>query len=214
MKEDLFQKFEDIPCFSKADLRLIFSGKEEALNERIKRALKNKTIFQLKKGLYVARLFWLKEPDKTSFLEFVASKICYPSYLSLEYVLAKNNLLTEGTYPLTSITTKSSRVFQNFLGSFRYSSIKEKLFTGFEKRNYASNSYFVATPAGALFDWFYLKKNIRDNLREEVLEDLRVNWENFSQADFQEFKKFIKLSGSKKMTKIAKILEKDIYVDK
>lgn len=212
MKQNLFQKFENIPCFSKTDLRMVFSGKENALNERIKRVIKNKTIIQFKKGLYTSYLYWLKEPDKTIFLEFVASKLRYPSYLSLEYVLAKNNLLTEATYPITSITIKSNRSYQNQLGVFNYSSIKEKLFTGYQEKKYGQNSYFIATPAKALFDWFYLKKNIRIN-KNEIIEDLRINWENFSKEDFLEFGKYVELSESNKMLKIIRIIKKEFYAN-
>lgn len=213
MKQDLFKQLENVPCFSKADLRMIFDGQENALNERIKRAIKNKVIIQLKKGFYTTYLYWLKEPNKTVYLEFIASKLRYPSYLSLEYILAKNNLFTEATYPITSITIKSNRTYQNQLGSFTYSSIKEKLFTGYTQKTYGRNVYYLATPAKALFDWFYLKKNLSIN-KDEIMEELRINWDNFSQTDFQEFKSYINLSKSNKMQKISKIIDKEIYVNR
>lgn len=213
MQKNLFKQFENIPLFSKADLRLVYNYSENALNEQIKRALKNQIIFQLKKGFYTTQLYWLKEPDKESFIEFIASRLRYPSYLSLEYILSKNNLLTEITYPITSITLKSGRSYQNNLANFNYSSIKEKLFTGFVKKKYLKNSYYSATPAKALFDWLYLKNNLSLNVKKEILEDLRVNWDNFSIDDFKEFNKYVNLSKSLKMARIAKILRKEIYVN-
>lgn len=212
MKQNLFEKFEEISCFNKADLRLVFEGSEDALNERIKRAIRNKIIIQLKKGLYTTNIYWLKEPDKTAFIEFVASKLRYPSYISLEYVLAINNLLTEATYPITSITIKSNRIYQNRLGNFNYSSIKRELFIGYQEKRYAKNSYYIASPAKAIFDWFYLKKNIRIN-KNEIIEELRINWENLSYEDFLEFEKYVKLSGSNKMLKINNILKKELYAN-
>lgn len=206
MQKNLFKQFENIPCFSKSDLRLVYNYSENALNEQIKRALKNQVIIHLKKGLYVSELYWLKEPNKESFLEFVASRLRYPSYLSLEYILSKNNLLTEITYPITSVTIKSGRSYQNNLASYNYSSIKDKLFIGFVEKKYLKNIYYSATPAKALFDWLYLKNNLSPDIKKEILEDLRINWDNFSIDDFEEFNKYANLSKSQKMAKIAKIL--------
>ena len=103
----------------------MFKGLEFALNERIKRSLENKRIAKLKKGLYTTDVYYLKEPNKTEFKEFIASKLKFPSYLSSEYVLSKYNLLTEATYPLTSITLKTGHSYQNSLGTYKYSNIKE-----------------------------------------------------------------------------------------
>jgi hypothetical protein len=51
-----------------------------------------------------------------------------PSYLSLEYVLFENNILTENVYNFTLITTKKTTRFINDFGNFNYKSIKENFF--------------------------------------------------------------------------------------
>ncbi|MDO9464922.1 MAG: hypothetical protein Q7J67_06455 [bacterium] len=209
-KADIFEPFEEMPCFSKKNIRIYFKGLEFALNERIKRSLENERIAKLKKGLYTTDVYYLKEPNKTGFKEFIASKLKFPSYLSLEYVLSKYNLLTEATYPLTSITLKTGRSYQNSLGTYKYSNIKEALYFGFKEVSFYQNIYFVATKAKALFDFLYLKRNLGD-LNTEILESLRINWENFSFSDFLLFKKYVSKSMSKKMEKISKILERNIY---
>jgi len=210
MRKDIFTPFETIPCFTKQNLKLYFKSSNFALDERIKRALKNKRIFKLKKGLYVTNIYYLKEIDTTMFREFIAFKLRFPSYLSLKYVLGKYNFLTEATYPLTSITTKTTRTYQNFFGTYKYSNIKEQLYFGFNEVSFYQNKYFIATKAKALFDFLYLKSNL-GNLEKEILEDLRFNWEVFSKEDFELFKKYVSKSNSKKMEEIVKILEKNIY---
>lgn len=210
MKEDIFKLFDETPCFTKQNLKLCFKGSDFSFNEKIKRALKNERILELKRGLYTTNLYYLKENDKSGFKEFVASKLRFPSYLSLEYVLTKYNLLTEATYPLTSITLKTTRTYQNFLGSYQYSNIKKDLYFGFEECSFGSNKYFIADKSKALFDFFYLKKNL-GNLKKEILENLRINWDNFSKSDFNLFKNYVLRSNSKKMENILKILEKNIY---
>lgn len=207
---DIFSQVDKLPCFTKQNLKLAFSGSSFALDERIKRALKSNTIKQLKKGLYVATKFYLQEIDKTGFSEFIATKLCTPAYISLEYVLAKYGLLTEAVYPVTSITLKSTRKYRNFLGSYQYFTIKKSLFFGFDPVCFSKNQYFIANKSKALFDWFYLKKNI-GNLKDEITSGLRLNWENFSFLDFQLFKKYVAISESKKLARIAKIIEKYLY---
>ncbi len=210
MKADIFEPFEETPCFTKKNLGIYFKGSEFALNERIKRSLENERIAKLKKGLYTTDIYYLKEPNKMEFKEFIASKLRFPSYLSSEYVLSKYNLLTEATYPLTSITLKTGRFYQNSLGTYKYSNIKESLYFGFKEVSFYQNIYFVATKAKALFDFLYLKRNLGD-LNTEILESLRINWENFSFGDFLLFKKCVSKSMSKKMEKISKTLERNIY---
>jgi len=210
MKRDIFTPFEAIPCFTKQNLKVYFKGSDFALDERIKRALKKERIFMLKKGLYVTNIYYLKEVDKTGFKEFIASKLRFPSYLSLEYVLGKYNFLSEATYPLTSITTKVPRTYHNFLGTYKYSNIKEQLYFGFNEVSFYQNKYFIATKAKALFDFLYLKNNL-GNIEREILEDMRFNWDVFSKEDFELFKRYVSNAKSKKMDQIVKILERNIY---
>lgn len=48
----------------------------------------------------------------SEYLEFIGSKIHSPSYLSLEYVLYENNILTEVPQNLTFVTTNKSCIFK------------------------------------------------------------------------------------------------------
>ncbi|MBI3559082.1 hypothetical protein HY085_01685 [Candidatus Gottesmanbacteria bacterium] len=96
------------------------------------------------------------------------------------------------------MTIKSTRSLENFLGRFYYQNIDAKFFCGFTDGK--------ASKAKALFDYFYLKSNLGTNLRKELSEELRINWNNFSPADLKEFNKYVLISGSQKMKKIAKIM--------
>jgi hypothetical protein len=57
----------------------------------------------------------------------------------------------------------------------------------------------------------YLKRNIGGNLKEEILEGLRINWISFSKQDFVLFNDYCIQSKSKKMLRIASILKNNIY---
>ena len=210
MKKNIIQPFEQIPCFSRQNLALYFQGSNSALNERIKRNLKNRQLLKLKNGLYTTTMYYRIEQKKTEFKEFIASRLRFPSYLSLEYVLSKYSLLTEATYPVTSITMKTNRSYQNILGSYAYSHVKSLLYGNFEEVSFYNNSYFIAGKAKALFDYLYLKRNLSDPVYE-ILEGLRINWDNFSREDFQLFVGYVLDSNSKKMLKLMQIIKKNIF---
>lgn len=202
--------FEGLPCFTKASLRLALGCTEPALNEQIKRWLKKGSLILLKKGLYTTKLYYLKEANKKAFLEFLANRIRFPSYLSGEYILSQYNLLTEATYPLTSITLKTTRAYHTPIAAFRYMNIKPKLFMGFGTKPYAQNIIHLAGKAKALFDFLYLKTNLNVNLKEEIQEGLRINWENFNQDDLTEFKDYATFSQSKKMNLISDYIKEEL----
>jgi hypothetical protein len=137
----------------------------------------------LKKGLYVTNIYYLKEIDKTGFKEFIASKLRFPSYISLEYVLGKYNFLSEATYPLTSITTKVPRTYHNFLGTYKYSNIKEQLYFGFNEVSFYHikrlNDVLGISQKKDIYKQLFEKiKNIDPNyLKEDILplfEDTRL----------------------------------------
>ena len=211
MRNSLFEesRLVAIPCFTKQNLKIYFSGKVDALNERLKRGVKKGDLLKLKNGLYVTIIYFLKETDKTSFKEYVASRLRFPSYLSMEYVLSKCELLTEATYIITSVTTKTSRTYSNFLGTYKYSKVKDQLYFGFETVKFYKNQYFIATKAKALCDMLYLKRNLLIT-EEEIMSGLRINWENFFKDDLDKFKEYVTLSGSNKMKAILKILERNL----
>ena len=195
---------EQMPYFNKITLGEILGKEGENLNYWIKKLLKKGEIIALKKGLYVSRLYLLsltKNPDlKEKYLEYLANIIRYPSYISLEYALSKFGVIPEGVYAITSITTKTGRIYKNKLGNFIYKSIRDNLFSGFEAVGFEDKRVKFATKAKALFDFLYFRK-------KGNLEDLRINWDQFAENDRQEFKKIVFEAGSDKIKKEVKKLK-------
>ncbi|MCG2692348.1 hypothetical protein L6272_06025, partial [Microgenomates group bacterium] len=60
-----------------------------------------------------------------------------------------------------------------------------------------------ASKAKALFDFLYLRILKIKEVDQNLLESFRLNLDEFSRQDRQEFKKYIKLSRLKKMAKAA-----------
>jgi len=197
---------ENKPYLTKKELSVLLDKDGKNLDKKIQQLLNKKELIPLKKGLYISRFYLLQKPKLHH--EFIANVMCYPSYLSTEYILQKENIIPEAVYSYTSITTKTTRKYTNQLGNFIYQSIKKELFIGFENIRFVQN-YMVkeAIRAKALFDWLYLK-TFKNSIKQELKKDLRINWEVIKKSDLIEFKKYVDISGVKKMQEIYSVMEK------
>ena len=170
--------------------------------------LENKSkIIRLKKGLYTSTRFIEKAKTSgtfTSFVEFVATKIYSPSYLSLEYILYESNLLTEVPVNFTLITRNKTYTAINKMGIFIYHKIKDSLFCGYRVEKTNGYSYFKAEKAKALFDFLYLRRHII--LNKEVAKEMRLNLDVLNKTDIRNLKMYIEMEGSKKMKEIFSFL--------
>ena len=193
---------EKLPVFSLGNLKIL-NLSEEYLRIFLSRETKTGRVIRLKKGLYTSKIFVEKMKNKSrysDFLEFIAGKIYEPSYLSLDYVLYENNLLTEMPVNFTLITKNKTAVFSNELGNFIYHKIKDELFFGFKIIEKEDFFIYKATPAKALFDFLYLRKNLLVN--KKAIEALRINTEELNSKDKKELKKYIEKEDSEAMKRI------------
>ncbi len=173
----------------------------------LSRLAKRGEIVSLKKGIYVSREY-LDNVEKrgylNDYLEFLPAILYSPSYLSLEYILSKHNVLSEASYGFTSISKNKTKKFANKLGTFDYHHLKDDLFTGFEIVKAGDFLIYKAGKPKALFDFLCLRKNILPN--REAIKELRLNLENFNSQEVRELKKYVNLENSKKMKEIFKYL--------
>lgn len=201
MKYKTLSKIKDLKFFDTNSLVIYSQTKNKAnLNNRMHDMSKNKKILRLKKGTYTADLNLHLDEEN---MKVIATSLKKPSYLSLEYVLRINNVLTEATYGYTLVTTKSRSTIKNDLGTFKYYQIKPSLFTGYDVISSEIGEYYMASKAKALFDWLYYKKNniSRDNSLN-LVHDLRLNLESYTNKDFKELLTYTKLIKNKRLFNI------------
>ncbi|MFH1233173.1 MAG: hypothetical protein V1649_00790 [Patescibacteria group bacterium] len=208
MKIEILKKFEELPCFTKTNLRLFQDNSDFSFDKNIQNWLKKGLIKKLKNGLYVAEKYILKEKESTLYQEFIANKLLWPSYLSGEYVLQKYNILTEAIYSLTSITSKTTRSFENSLAVFRYYNLKKELFLGFKEIDFGRFKILIASKAKALFDFVYLKKDNFQEFSQKEVEEMRLNLDEINKKDMKELEEYINLSKDEKMFNFYKNLKK------
>lgn len=168
-------------------------------------------IIPIKKGMYVLRERWERETDKDAYREYLANKLYEPSYLSAEYVMNKSSLLSESVSGITAVTTRKTNSFNNRLGNFYYYSLAPALFTGFDIKPFYFATIFVASPAKATFDYLYLRFIKNAPINEQIIAELRINWENLAKAEFLQIKYFSSISKSKRMLQVCHMIEKMYY---
>lgn len=199
---------ENKPYLTKVELSILLEKRGKNLDKKISQLIRNSYLIPLKKGLYTTKICLLKMPR--NFAEFISNILYYPSYLSLEYVLQKENLIPESIMVYTAVTNKITRFFKNSLGQFCYRKIKDSLFFGYQEIDFWQNYKIkIATRSKALFDFLYFKKFDQDP-ETEILVDLRLNFEVLLKKDLEEFASYVAIAKSPKMEKILTILKTKI----
>lgn len=188
-----------------------FEPRENTLNANIKYWLKNKELILLKKGVYILKDKYEKETQKNLYLEYIANQLTQPSYVSVEYVLAKYQILSEPVNAITSITTKTTKEIINNICSFRYYSVCPALFSGYEIKYFYNSPVLTATKSKALFDYLYIKflKNIPIN--DDSIKNLRINWENITKNEFIKTCSYSSRARSKRIKKVLNLIKEMYY---
>lgn len=216
MKTSQLSSLESIPYFTIEAVKQLLGEKSISVGSvrtALYRWMKTGQIIQLKKGVYMTQYFYEMHKTDMDFSPAISSILIPQSYNSLEYILQRYGILTEITYPITSITLKHTRVINNKLGTFTYRNLNKNLYTGFEISQYMGIPFARATLSKALFDYFYLHSlnGIEKDANYDIAEDFRLNLDEFKESDRSEFAEYVELSKSIKMTWILSNLRRTIW---
>jgi hypothetical protein len=216
MNSTILSSLDSIPYFTIEAVKQLLGDESTAagtIQTTLYRWMKAGHIIQLKKGVYMTRRFFELHRADANFAPMISAILIPQSYLSLEYVLQRNAILTEITYPVSAVTLKQTRVFENKLGTFTYRNIKSDLYQGFTISEYLGIPIGQATVAKALFDFLYFRpwSGKEQSANVNLAEELRLNIEDFSEKDQVEFAAFVEISKSRKMAKILNNLRKFIW---
>lgn len=150
------KKIEDLPYFETKELRLILGNNFTATTlVNLKNWVNKGHLTMVRRGLYVLS----EMKNKTDTMAF-ATKIYFPSYISLEAALNFYGIIPEAVFTTTSVTTRKTKTFKTPIGNFSYQKIKKEAFGGFETQRQDGVSFNLALPEKALADFFYLNRNI------------------------------------------------------
>lgn len=202
MRHTILSPFEKLPYFTIEGFRQI-AGDEVADEVHARVALyrwvKAGHLIALKKGIYMNHRFYERHRQEAVFSPMVSAILLPQSYLSLEYVLQQHGILTEVTYPITAITTMNTRTITNPLGVFSYRHVQVSLYQGFTVVEAFGIPYAIASKAKALFDYLYLRPLLGTLSHYNLAEDLRLNLEDFTSEEQEEFAGYIQHIAYNKM---------------
>ena len=216
MKRTLLTPFEELPYFTLTAVKQLLgddSQSQGTLPTLLYRWMKAGHIIQLKKGVYMSNRFFERHRGEADFSPAISAILLPQSYVSLEFMLQRYAVLSEVTYPVSAVTQKNSRLIENQLGSFSYRHIKGSLYHGFLISDYWGIPLAKASAAKALFDTLYLRPAVPD-LRSphyDLVEDLRLNLEDFSSGDRKEFAAYVTASQSPKMVQILTNIRRTVW---
>jgi len=198
---DLKQKLSDQLIFTANDIKKIDSNFYlSRLTEWQKKGYIKKAI----KGYYIFSDIKLDEIA----LFAIANRIYSPSYISLESALRYYNVIPEGVFSITSVSTRNSYEFSTSIAKFKYRKENPVLFFGYhiiQKDNYKVK---IATLEKTLLDYFYLNSEFS---AKQDIEELRFNLAMLSEnLDKEELIKQLNRFNNKRLKQIISILLKII----
>lgn len=155
----LHQHFAPQGLFSTDEVRLVFPHFDK---RRLVEWQQKNYIQRLANRWYLFQETPLSEP----LLQWTANRIYQPSYLSLQAAFAFYNLIPEGVYSFTSVSTRKTQVIHTPLASFVYQHLKPALYFGYQVLRPTPDGspidrpVLMATLEKALLDYCYLHPHL------------------------------------------------------
>jgi len=151
---ELLKLVQGLPWFDLATLVQLSDERREALITQLHRFARADKIVPLRRGMYVLALPYRQVPAQPAELANVLHR---PSYLSELWALSYHGVIPESVPVFTSVTTRTTRRYENPLGEFSYRNVKQPLFFGFSPVRLAGRKVLVAAPEKALIDYWHLE---------------------------------------------------------
>ncbi|OGX15224.1 MAG: hypothetical protein A2166_00340 [Omnitrophica WOR_2 bacterium RBG_13_41_10] len=166
--------------FSLEDLAIFFpKGNKKTVQNQLTDWVKRKYVLRLKRNLYE-----LIEKGATDIIIpdlYIANRLYFPSYVSMETALSIYNIIPEVAFGVTSVTTSVTRIFKNSYGQFRYFSCQPRAYTGYRINEYSGFKVAIAEKEKAIVDFLYFRfrAGLQPNFKEERMDKeilCGLNW--------------------------------------
>lgn len=183
------QTFSHLPLISINEIEKKFPGFDR---NALTRWQKKGYLQKIKRGYYRLTNRPIKG-DADQF--FIANRIYAPSYISLQSALRWYDLIPEGVFLITSVSTLKTIDFSSPVGNFSYRHIKPDLFWGYRLQEYGAFRIKIAEPSKALLDFLYLHPHVNS---EDHFFELRLNsLELKKQLNLTKFNRYLDHFASK-----------------
>jgi len=145
------------------------------------------------------------------FLFLTANRIYAPSYISLERALKFYGLIPEEIFQVSSVSTKKTNKFNNFIGNFNYHHIKPSLFWGYRFMDFDEQKILIAEAEKAILDYLYLHPELKT---KNDFAEMRINKHFFIEnINLKKLYIYLELFNNKALTKRVKVFLSTIQND-
>ena len=141
-----FKRHRDKKIFSLSDLSQLTGEDKSSLYVQLTRLVKSGLV---KRVAYR----WYENPFSPPTPEEISMILRHPSYLSMEYALSRQGILSQAVYTLTLVTTKLPYTYKTEDATYEYHQIHKTLFWGYEKEGFVN----IAEPEKALLDLIHIR---------------------------------------------------------
>lgn len=214
MWSKIVDKLSGIPYFGVSSVAQMLGIENEIAGQLLSRWVNNGKVLRVKRGVYMTPEYYNRHLNDWDFSGLISSIINPGSYLSKEYVLQKYGVMTESVMAVTAVTTKNTSKVASKMGSFLYYHIKPELFGGYGEKIVGGMIVREASPGKALFDYLYFRPYgwAYGDKNYDLVEDLRLNLDDFEEKDRLDFINWITLSKSKKMSDALENIRRKIWL--
>ena len=154
--------------FSLHDIVLLSGEKRSSVPVQLSRLVKSGIVERPVRG-------WYMNPFALPSQEELSMVIRRPSYLSLEYALSRQGILSQNVFTITLVTTKLPYSYRTGDTVLEYHQIKGSLFWGYS----VQETVRVAEPEKAFLDLIYVRyvrgKNMERSSLASLIDDMYID---------------------------------------
>jgi predicted transcriptional regulator of viral defense system len=170
---NFFKNNKKKKLFSLSDLAQLTGENKSSLSVQLTRLVKTGVLSRI-------ATMWYENPFSPPSIEEIAMVIRYPSYLSLEYALSKQGVLSQTVHTLILVTTKLPYTYKTHKAVYEYHQMKKSLFGGYKKEG----TVLIAESEKALLDLIYIRCVRNKEMTQDGLASL-VNDMDLSEFDMK-----------------------------
>ncbi len=141
-----FKKHSGKKLFSLSDLCHLVDEPRLSVSVQLTRLVQAQVVRRVAQG-------WYANPFHLPSSEEVAMVLRVPAYISMEYALSRQGVLSQRAYTMTLVTPRGPYTYQIHDERYEYHQIHTSLFWGYEKEQ----DVLVGTPEKALLDLLYIR---------------------------------------------------------
>ena len=143
---DFFRQYKEKKLFSLSDFIQLTGENKSSISVQLTRLVKSGVVCR-------AAQVWYENPFASPTPEEVAMVVRHPAYLSMEYALSKQGILSQVVYTITLITTKLPYTYNRNQTIYEYHQVRKHLFWGYKREG----TVLTAEPEKALLDLIYIR---------------------------------------------------------